>query len=224
MHFGSNTKMTKYMLNGTLLETVDEEKDLGVFVTNDFKVYKQCRTAANKGKQILGMISRSFECKNKTVMKNLYKSLVRPHLDYCIQAWRPHYKKDIDVIEKVQRRATKMVTDLKDVKYEERLKRLNLTTLETRRQRADLIEVFKIMTGKEKVKEEDFLTRSDRIGRGHSLKLYKKGTKKDVGKFSFGNRVCELWNRLPETVVMATSINVFKNGVDTFLEKNRGFK
>ena len=93
------------------------------------------------------MIKRSFSVRDKDVILQLYKSLVRPHLEYSIQAWRPHFQKDIDLIEGVQRRATKLISDVKDKSYENRLRILNLTTLETRRLRGDLIEVFKIFKG-----------------------------------------------------------------------------
>ena len=108
-------------------------------------------------------------------MLQLYKSLVRPHLDYCIQAWRPHLVKDIERLEKVQRRATKMISECKGMEYYERLKRLKLTTLETRRLRADLIEVYKIMNGLEGIEEETFFERRQGITRGHTGKIYKKG-------------------------------------------------
>ena len=83
--------------------------------------------------------------------------MVRPHLDYCIQAWHPHLQKDIDVLEKVQRRATKLINECKGLEYEQRLKVTKLTTLETRRIRADLIEVFKIIKGMERLNEANFL-------------------------------------------------------------------
>ena len=73
-----------------------------------------------------------------------YKSLVRPHLEYCIQAWRPYLTQDIEMLEKVQRRATKMVYGFNDLTYEQRLRRLCITILETPRLRGDLIEVFKL--------------------------------------------------------------------------------
>ena len=79
--------------------------------------------------------------KDKELILQLYKSLVRPRLEYCIQAWRPYLKKD--VLERVQKTATKMISGLSEMGYEERLKILGLTTLETRRLRGDLIEVFK---------------------------------------------------------------------------------
>ena len=97
------------------------------------------------------MIKRSFSVRDKDVILQLYKSLVRPHLEYSVQAWRPHFQKDIDSIEGVQRRATKLILDLKDESYEDGLRCLNLTTQETRRLEGDLIEVFKICKGFENV-------------------------------------------------------------------------
>ena len=90
---------------------------------HNFKVGMRCRKAAAKGNQILGLISRTFVTRTKEVMMTLYKSLVRPHLEYCVQAWRPHLKKDIQKIEKVQRRATRMMMGGEVLDYESRLKR-----------------------------------------------------------------------------------------------------
>ena len=77
--------------------------------------------------------------------------MVRPHLEYYILAWRPYRKKDTDTLERIQRRATKMIPELRDLSYEERLKECGLTTLEKRRLRGDQIEVFKILNGYENV-------------------------------------------------------------------------
>ena len=90
------------------------------------------------------MIKKNFGCRSREVVVPLYKALVKPHLDYCMQAWRPHLRKDIDRLEKIQRRATKLVEGLTNCKYEDRLKELGLTTLETRMIRADMIEIYKI--------------------------------------------------------------------------------
>jgi len=86
------------------------ERDLGILIKDNLKVSQQCNKAANTANRILGMISRTFSYKPCVLVNTLYKSLVRPHLDYCSQAWRPHLKKDIDTLEKVQRRASRMVT------------------------------------------------------------------------------------------------------------------
>jgi len=107
------------------------------------------------------MIYRTFEYKNKEIILQLYKSLVRPHLDYCIQAWRPYLCKDVEILEKVQRRATRMIWECKGLEYNERLRKLGLTSLETRRIRADLIEVFTIMNGLEGLSEEIFFKKKE---------------------------------------------------------------
>ena len=86
----------------------------------------------------------------------LYKAIVRPHLEYCIQAWNPYLRKDVDMLEKIQRRATKLIPGLRDLTYEERLKECGLTTLETRRLRGDQIEVFKILNGYENIDSNIF--------------------------------------------------------------------
>ena len=95
-------------------------------------------------------------------------SLVRPHLEYSAQAWRPHFRKDIDLFEGVQRRATKLISTTKDELYEDRLRYLNLTTLETRRLRGDLIEVFKIFKGFDNLDPRKFFDLSQAHTRGHS--------------------------------------------------------
>ncbi len=80
------------------------------------------------------MIRRNITYKEKSLIVPLYKAIVRPHLEYCIQAWRPYLRKDIDMLEKIQR-ATKLIPGLRDLRYEERLKECGLTTLETLRLR-----------------------------------------------------------------------------------------
>ena len=99
---------------------------------------------ANK---LIGFIGRSFEFRTEEIILNLYNSLVRPHLEYCVQCWSPYYKKDIEKLEGVQRRMTKLIPRLRTKPYEERLSELNLFSLTKRRLRGDLIEVFKIIKG-----------------------------------------------------------------------------
>ena len=123
----------------------------------------------------------------------MYKSLVRPRLEYCIQAWCPHLRKDIDLLETVQRRATRLIYSLHDLPYYDRLKRLKLTTLEMRRVRGDLIEVLKITKGFEEVDFNTFfkIASSTKL-RGHSLKLYKHNLRLDTRKYFFSQRVIDM--------------------------------
>ena len=100
-----NTGMN-YEMGGTILSKTVKEKDLGVIMNANMKVSEQCRIAASKGNQVLGMIRRNITYKEKSLIVPLYKAIVRPHLEYCIQAWNPHLRKYIDMLEKIQRRET----------------------------------------------------------------------------------------------------------------------
>lgn len=226
MHIGYKNPGAKYEVNGKELDVVKNEKDLGIVISDDLKVATQCGIAAKKGYQILGLISRTFLNKNATIIIKLYKSLVRPHLDYCSQAWRPYMSKDIDILERVQRRATKMVQECKGLDYNRRLKKVGLTTLETRRLRADMIEVYKIVNELDNIKESTFFRRASSCSayttRGNSLKLFQEYVRLDVAKYSFGNRVVHEWNQLPNKVVQASSLDTFKGRLDHFLGHTRG--
>jgi ribonucleases P/MRP protein subunit RPP40 len=149
---------------------------------------------------------------------------VRPHIDYCIQAWRPHLKKDIEVLE---RRATKLMWECKDIDYFERLQVCGLTTLETRKVQADLIEVYKIVNKLEGLRE-DFCDRNSsgvarrKVTRGNSCKFYKKRFRLDIAKYNFSNRVINDRNLLPESVIEAHSFNVSNGKLAQFLRNIRG--
>src|SRR6218665_2514807 len=139
------------------------------------KPSRQCVEAAKRANRILGLIKRTIVSREQDVVLRLYKSLVRPHLEYCVQAWSQYLRQDIDTLEQVQRRATKMIRGLGKFTYEERLMRCGLTNLEKRRTRGDLIEAYKIMTGKEAISAHPFLEVSlESRTRRHGYKLYKK--------------------------------------------------
>jgi hypothetical protein len=221
MHIGK-LPTTMYQLKGTngLVELKESkvERDLGVQVTNDMKSATQCNKAAGKANAVAGLVRRHFKRLDKHDFLLIYKTYIRPHLEYCIQAWSPHMKKDIRRLEAVQRRATKLVVGMKKLGYEERLHRLGLTTLERRRQRGDLIETYKLLTGKEGVGYEQFF-RMAQVGyglRGHSLKLEVQRSRLDVRKTFFSQRVVTEWNKLPQEVIEATSTNNFKNRLDEY--------
>ena len=209
-----------YEMGGTILSKTGKEKDLGVTMNANMKVSEQCRIAASKGNQVLGMIRRNITYKEKSLIVPLYKAIVRPHLEYCIQAWSPYLRKDIDMLEKIQRRATKLIPELRDLRYEERLKECGLTTLETRRLRGDQIEVFKILNGYENIDSNIFFEiKKSKITRGHNFTLVKKQSRLDVRKYSFSQRTINAWNKLSTDCVHATSVNVFKNRIDKYLVK-----
>ena len=123
-------------------------------------------------------------------------------------------------ISKIQRRATKLIPELRDLTYEERLKECGLTTLETRRLRGDQIEVFKILNGYENIDSNIFFEiKESKITRGHNYTLVKKQSRLDVRKFSFSQRTINIWNNLSTDCVHASSVNMFKNKIDKYLVK-----
>ena len=117
-----------YLMNNTVLLSTEREKDVGVIVSSDMKVSEQCGITARKGNQILDLIRRNIAYRDKRLIIPLYISLVRPHLEYCIQAWRPHMRKYIDKLERVQRRATRLISEISQLSYEERLQQCRLMT------------------------------------------------------------------------------------------------
>ena len=137
IHIGNGNMDKEYKMGDAVLGRTTQEKDLGVTFSADMKVSEQCGIAASKGNQILGLIRRTIMYKEKQLIVPLCKAIFSPHLEYCIQAWRPFSKKDIDKLERIQRRATKMIPELRDLSYESRLLQCDLTTLETRRLRGD---------------------------------------------------------------------------------------
>jgi len=142
IHLGKDNTKNRYQIGKTNLKSSDKERDLGVTVDKTMKFSEQVNSAVGKANATLGMIRRNIACKNKSIITKLYKALVRPKLEYCVQVWRPYLQKDIDKMERVQHRATKMIEDCKGMCYEERLKVTGLTTLESRRLRGDMIEGF----------------------------------------------------------------------------------
>ena len=170
--------------------------------------------AASKGNQIIRLIRRTITYKEKQLIVPPYKAIVRPHLEYCIQAWRPYRKKDIDKLERIQRRATKMIPELRDLSCESRLLQCGLTTLETE----DQIEVFKIVNAYEDVDRNMFFKlKEDSRTRGNKAALVKEQFRLDMRKYSFSQRVINEWNKLPNDCVNASSVNMFKNRIDRYM-------
>lgn len=146
--------------------------------------------------------------------------LVRPHLDYAVQFWSPYYRKDIESLEAVQRRMTKMIQGLRNLPYKERLSRLNLHSLERRRVRGDMIEVYKWVKGINKGNIDKVIDiRSQDRTRGNGYKLKKHRFRTDVGRYWFTNRVVNDWNGLSRDVVSAETIGTFKKRLDEYMDR-----
>ena len=142
---------------------------------------------------------------------NLYKSLVKPHLEYATPLWSPFYKKDKIIIENVQTRATKLVTSRNYLPYPEKLRKLVLPTLKYRRDRADMIQTYKILHTIDVVdKDKLFTTAQYQATRGHQYNLFKRRSRLNLRVNTFSNRVINTWNNLSANVANAPSVNAFR--------------
>ena len=225
IHFGKKNPKFSYTIGGyapagTILESVENEKDLGVIIHQSLKPSSQCAKAASKANQVLGQMARAFSYRDKDTWIRLYKGYVRPHLEYSVQAWSPWTEADIELLEAVQKRAVRMVTGLKSRLYEERLQEVNLTTLRKRRQRGDMIAVWKILNGQEDVKSKTWFTMAhDNAARltrhtDSALNLVKPRANLEIRSNFFSVRSIDSWNSLPDTVRSATTVNNFKTQYD----------
>lgn len=213
MHYGRNNPSEHYSMNGQLIVEDVEEKDVGVTFDPSLKFRIHIRNMVAKANSRLGLIKRNFKNLDPEIFLPIYKTLIRPLLEYCSPIWNPSIKEDISEIEKVQRRATKLVSGLRDKTYSERLIELNLNTLIFRRKRTDLIQVFRIMKGFDKVQASEFFTMNQNDTRGHSMKIFKPRVESSLRLNFFSQKVIEDWNALPQSAIDCDSINSFKSAL-----------
>ncbi|CAF0705634.1 unnamed protein product [Brachionus calyciflorus] len=232
MHLGnrgdlSNREYSFNIYNGTqqishTLETTKSERDLGIIIRDDLKWNDQINSAISKANSSLSRLKRAFPNWNIQTFKILYNSFVRPHLEYAAVTWNPFKKQDIKLIENVQRRATKCVSSLRNKSYEERLKILNLITLKDRRERGDLIQLFKIEKKINLIEWYHPLIQApntNTIGPSSSTRSNKRKYRQFVKSCPprnnfFTNRTANAWNMIPDNLIDSNTVNAFKNKYD----------
>ena len=207
----------RYNICEAEIEHVFEEKDLGVTIDFNLSFEEHIANKARIANAIVGLIRRSFTFLDVKSFSKLYTAFVRPHLEYGQSVWSPHLARNIDMLENVQMRATKLVDGFGNLDYPDRLRQLNLPTLLYRRMRGDMIEIFKHFH----VYDKDIISPSfqpkHRPSRKHPFQLHLMNTRDGVRGLetnAFYSRSVKLWNDLPRNAVNSENINIFKNRLD----------
>ena len=216
---GANDPFARYYIGDNPLNPVSSERDLGVVVTWNLKTSLETSRKVASASRLLGAIRRSFTRMSPELFRKLYVSHVRPVLEFGQPATNPITKGECDLLERVQRRGSKVVKGFRHLPYEERLQRLGLFSLGYRRRRGDLIYTRRILNGELGPELLSFfLLNNEGMTRGHQFKLYKIRRHRLHPRMTLSSRVVNDWNNLPAPVVEATSEARFKELLDTYMK------
>ena len=218
-----------YDMDGHVLKRSKCEKDIGVHVDVNLNFKNHTSAAIKKANRIMGITRRTFDTLDNTTFPLIFKTMVRPHLEYGAPVWTPHDKGLKTDVENVQKRATKRLPGMKDLEYPDRLRKLKMPTLAYRRVRGDMIQVFKLLMPLKKgaydrslpslldLKSDLGIRETFKSG-NNNKQLYKDNVKKDIGKHFFQFRVQNLWNSLPQHIIDATTVKEFEIRLDKHWE------
>ena len=221
MHIGHNNMKSNYNTSNQQLPTTDQQRDLGIIITKDLKWQKQTEKSCKTANRVLGFIERNFMFKNKGLILPLYKSLVRPHLEHAVQFWSPYLRRDIDKMEKIQRIATKMIAEIRNHSYHQRIQEHDLISFVQRRLRGQLIEVFNYLNRFTTASARGLFdyNLNDRT-RNNGAKLIVKHFNTSVAQHFYTIKITTTWNALSNEVVTSRTVNSLKNSLDKHWAQN----
>ena len=216
MHVGHNNMQGKdNMYNQQLLSKTDDQQDLGIIFTKDLKWQKQREKSCDKANRVLGFIESNFRYKNKELFLPLYKSLVRPNPEYAAYFSSPRLRRDIDTIEKVQKRATTTSPEIRNHSYHQRIQYHEVISLIQRRLRGHLIEVIKYLNELKTASARGLIddNLNDRT-RNNEPNLIVKHLNSSVAQHFYPIKIKTIWDALPTEVVSSRTVNSFKKRLD----------
>jgi hypothetical protein len=203
-----------FHIANNVLPIVNSCRDLGVIVSSNLSPRLHINSIVLKAHQRVNMILKCFISRDIVTLQRAFTVYVRPLLEYNAVVWSPVLKCDIVSIEKVQRRFTKRLPGLQHYSYADRLKRLNIMSLELRRLHIDLIMCYKIVFGIIDLRFDDFFTVNPSFStRGHSYKLFRRRGDVNARKHFFSIRIVTIWNSLPPDIVQFNSLSLFKKSI-----------
>lgn len=216
LHLGSNNPKQNYSIGNCTLSTTKTQKDLGVIITDKLKWDCQVNSVVKRVNSMMYMIRRAFMDIQPALLRRIFTTYIQPIIEYCSPVWCPYLDKDVDALERTLRRATKIPLSLRQLSYQDRLVRLNLSTLTKRRQTADLVETFKILSNTYSTQTLSTLFIRSPVEnlRGHNLRLRVGRFQRLHRKNFLSNRVVRHWNRLPSNVVTLTNVASFRQAVN----------
>ncbi len=214
LHIGKNNPKMSYTFGNQDIPNVESVRDLGVLMNANLSFDQHIETIAKGANVTANLILRMFKCKKHDFMMQMFNTFVRPKLEYASQIWNPHYANLVNRVEKVQRKFTKRLPERSlRISYNQRLLSLKCSTLELRRLHLDLIFLYKILHGHFDIDYAKYFEFKTNRTRGNSWALVKKYSNKDIKKFSFAQRIVNIWNFLPENTVTAVTVPAFKKSL-----------
>jgi hypothetical protein len=222
MKFGAfDGKVAHYTLYSENLMAFSSERDLGITMHSSLSYKLHIQKIVNKALKMYGWLTRNLVTRDKKVILRIYKSLIRPTLEYASSVWSPERTGLCIIVEKVQRKVTKLV--VRDGPYSARLEMLELPTLRWRRNYLDLLQVHRIIHGDQALRKELFTFSSEVSNastRRHRFAIYKPYVRTDILKNHFVCRVVDHWNSLPDELLDLTRFDLFKRRLKCYLLSN----
>ena len=216
LHLGYGNPNFQYVISNADLPQVSFCRDLGILISNDFNSLKHCTQISRNAYFKLKQFQMCFSCSDVNFQVFVFKTYIRPLLEYNTHIWSPHLIRDINTVENVQRRFTKFLPGMRNRPYTARLERLELESLEVRRIRYDLIFFYKMVNGVMDVDVSEFVSFNTNNTRGHAFKVNSMFSRLNCRKYFFVNRTINLWNSLPANIAESESLAIFKNKIVTY--------